>query len=95
MREKEPHEMLDALGVRDAARVVCCRPDSPRGQPAHVVADAAFELGVDPAVVDVIDDVRDAVEFAIEATSADGQVVITGSLYVVSPARAFLVPSES
>ncbi len=43
-------------------------------------------------VIDVIDDVRDAVNFAIEATPADGQVVVTGSLYVVSPARAFLVP---
>jgi folylpolyglutamate synthase/dihydropteroate synthase len=39
----------------------------------------------------VIDDVREAVAFAIEVTPADGQVVITGSLYVVSPARAVLV----
>jgi dihydrofolate synthase/folylpolyglutamate synthase len=95
MREKEPYEMLDALGVREAARVVCCRPDSPRGHPPDVVADAAYELGVDPAVVEVIDDVRDAVKFAIAETPPDGQVVITGSLYVVSPARAFLVPSDS
>jgi folylpolyglutamate synthase/dihydropteroate synthase len=42
-------------------------------------------------VVDVIDDVRDAVRFAIDAAPPDGQVVITGSLYVVSPARAHLV----
>ena len=95
MREKEPHEMLDALGVRDAARIVCCRPDSPRGQSADVVADAAYELGVEPAIVEVIEDVRDAVKFAIAATPADGQVVITGSLYVVSPARAFLVTSDN
>ena len=40
----------------------------------------------------MIDDVRDAVAFAIEAIPHDCQVVITGSLYVVSPARAFLVP---
>ncbi len=38
MREKEPHEMLEALGVLDAARLVCCRPDSPRGHDPHVVA---------------------------------------------------------
>jgi dihydrofolate synthase/folylpolyglutamate synthase len=92
MREKEPHEMLDALGVRDAARLVCCRPDSPRGHDAQVVADAAYELGVDPDAVDVIDDVADAVAAAIALTPPDGQVVVTGSLYVVSPARAFLVP---
>ena len=39
----------------------------------------------------MIDDVREAVAFAIDVTPADGQVVITGSLYVVSPARAVLV----
>jgi dihydrofolate synthase/folylpolyglutamate synthase len=91
MREKEPHEMLDALGARDVARLVCCRPDSPRGQDPHAVADAADDLGIDRAAVDVIDDVRDAVTSAIGATPPDGQVVVTGSLYVVSPARAFLV----
>jgi dihydrofolate synthase/folylpolyglutamate synthase len=91
MREKEPHEMLDALGVLDAARLVLCRPQSPRGQDPAVVADAAYELGVDRARVDVIDDVHEAVTFAVEATPPDGQVVITGSLYVVSPARAQLV----
>ena len=93
MREKEPHEMLDALGVLDAARVVCCRPQSPRGQDPRVVAEVACELGVDRARIEVVDHVEDAVRFAIDATPADGQVVITGSLYVVSPARAVLVSS--
>jgi dihydrofolate synthase/folylpolyglutamate synthase len=91
MREKEPHEMLDALGVRDAARLVCCRPDSPRGHDPEVVAEAAYELGVDRELVDVVDDVREAVAHAVEVTPADGQVVVTGSLYVVSPARGVLV----
>jgi dihydrofolate synthase/folylpolyglutamate synthase len=91
MREKEPHEMLEALGVLDAARLVCCRPDSLRGHDAEAVADAAYDLGVDRSAVDVIDDVREAVAFAIDVTPADGQVVVTGSLYVVSPARALLV----
>jgi dihydrofolate synthase / folylpolyglutamate synthase len=94
MREKEPHEMLDALGVVDAARLVCCRPDSPRGLDPEAVADAAYDLGVDRERVEVIDDVRAAVEFAVDTTPADGQVVITGSLYVVSPARAVLVPAS-
>jgi dihydrofolate synthase/folylpolyglutamate synthase len=92
MREKEPHEMLDALGVREAARVVCCRPDSPRGRDAQIVADAAYDLGVPPEIVTVIDDVPAAVAAGIGMTPPVGQVVITGSLYVVSPARAFLVP---
>jgi folylpolyglutamate synthase/dihydropteroate synthase len=83
--------MLEALGALDAARLVCCRPDSPRGHDAQVVADAAYDLGVDRELVDVVDDVREAVAFAIEVTPPDGQVVITGSLYVVSPARSVLV----
>jgi folylpolyglutamate synthase/dihydropteroate synthase len=91
MREKEPHEMLDALGVLDAARLVCCRPQSPRGHDPEVVAEAAFDLGVDRASVTVIDDVHEAVVFAVDTAGADGEVVITGSLYVVSPARAQLV----
>jgi dihydrofolate synthase/folylpolyglutamate synthase len=91
MREKEPHEMLDALGVLDAARLVCCRPQSPRGQDPEVVAEAAHDLGVDRARLDVIDDVNEAVTFAVGVTPPHGQVVITGSLYVVSPARALLV----
>jgi folylpolyglutamate synthase/dihydropteroate synthase len=74
---------------------VCCRPQSPRGQDPELVAQAACELGVDRARLDVIDDVSDAVTFAIDATPADGQVVITGSLYVVSPARRVLVPPSS
>jgi dihydrofolate synthase / folylpolyglutamate synthase len=95
MREKEPHEMLDALGVLDAARLVCCRPRSPRGHDPRAVADAAYELGVDRARVDVIDDVDEAVASAIASAAPDGQVVITGSLYVVSPARALLVNEGS
>jgi dihydrofolate synthase / folylpolyglutamate synthase len=91
MREKEPHEMLEALGVLEASHLVCCRPQSPRGHDPAVVADAAIELGMDPAAVTVIDDVRDAVAYAIGHAGADGEVVITGSLYVVSPARAQLV----
>jgi dihydrofolate synthase/folylpolyglutamate synthase len=95
MREKEPHEMLEALGALDVARLVCCRPDSPRGHDPEAVAEAACELGADRELVEVIDDVREAVAFAIDVTPADGQVVVTGSLYVVSPARAFLVGSDA
>jgi dihydrofolate synthase / folylpolyglutamate synthase len=91
MREKEPREMLEALGVRDASLLVCCRPDSPRGYDPAVLADTARELGMDRASVVVIDDVKDAVAYAIERAGEDGEVVVTGSLYVVSPARAELV----
>ena len=39
LREKEPHEMLDALDAKHAARLLCCRPPSPRAlDPASVAA---------------------------------------------------------
>ena len=44
LREKEPHEMLDALGVARRRRAwSCCRPDSPRARDPEEVADAACD----------------------------------------------------
>ena len=49
LREKDPVEMLAALGV-DAigGLVVCCRAPSPRALDPEVVAKAAIDLGVPP-----------------------------------------------
>lgn len=91
MREKEPHEMLVALGATQAAQLVCCRPDSPRGLSPDDVARAAIDLGMDAERIEVIDDVRAAVRHAIDESEPDEQVIVTGSLYVVGPARAMLL----
>jgi dihydrofolate synthase/folylpolyglutamate synthase len=94
LREKEPHEMLEALGAVEAARIVCCRPPTSRGLDPSRLADAAVELGVAPEVVDVIEPVDEAVEHALEVTAADAQVIVAGSLYVVGAARRTLVHEE-
>ena len=91
LREKDPNEMLDALDVTAAARVVCCRPPSPRARDPYEVAKAALDLGVDPERVEAVEAVADAVEHAVEVAGPDEQVVVTGSLYVVGAARAVLV----
>ncbi len=91
LREKEPHEMLDALGVADASRVVCCSPANPRALDADAVAAAAVELGVPIDRVDVVDDVAAAVAYARDVTPPDAQVVVAGTLYVVGAARHALV----
>jgi dihydrofolate synthase/folylpolyglutamate synthase len=91
MREKEPHEMLAALGVDDAALVVCCRPPSPRALDPALIAKAAEELGVPSAAIEVVDTVAEAVATALLATPEEGQVVVTGSLYTVGAARSVLV----
>jgi dihydrofolate synthase/folylpolyglutamate synthase len=90
LREKDPREMLEALGVGDAALVICCRAPSPRARAPEELAAAAKELGVDAARVETVDAVGDALAIALERTAADGQVVVSGSLYVVGAARSAL-----
>jgi len=90
LREKDPDEMLEALGAVHAARVVCCRAPSPRARPPEEVAAAAIEAGLDRDRVEIVDDVAEAVTRAVASTGPDEQVVVTGSLYVVGAARAAL-----
>ncbi len=92
LREKEPHEMLEALGIASVQNVVCTRAPSPRALDPMELANAAMDLGIDTEQIDIIDSVPDAVARALEVTPADGQVVVTGSLYTVGAARSVLVP---
>jgi dihydrofolate synthase/folylpolyglutamate synthase len=88
LREKDPGEMLGALGVEQYDHVVCCRPPSARALDPDQVADAALAAGVDPGRVTVIEPVADAVAHAQALAGEAGQVVVTGSLYVVGAARS-------
>ncbi|MFM8302888.1 MAG: bifunctional folylpolyglutamate synthase/dihydrofolate synthase [Actinomycetota bacterium] len=90
LREKDPTEMLEALGARSAARLVCCAPPSARARDPLELADAARRLGIEPSRIDVVHDAADAVDHAVAETPADGQIVVTGSLYVVGAARVAL-----
>ena len=94
LREKEPHEMLEALDAKHAARLVCCRPPSPRALDPAVVAAAGADVGVDPARIETFDTVDDAVARARAVTDDDAQIVVTGSLYTVGAARHALVHGE-
>ncbi|HZP30253.1 MAG TPA: folylpolyglutamate synthase/dihydrofolate synthase family protein [Acidimicrobiia bacterium] len=90
LRQKEPHEMLEALGATDAGAIVCCAPPSPRALAPDALAEAARDLGVPDARIEVVPDVERAVNTAIEVAGATGQVIVTGSLYTVGAARAAL-----
>jgi dihydrofolate synthase/folylpolyglutamate synthase len=90
LREKDPTEMLSALGARDAERLVCCAPPSARARDPRELADAARSMGIDPARIHVVHDVADAVDHAVDQTDVGGQIVVTGSLYVVGAARVAL-----
>jgi dihydrofolate synthase / folylpolyglutamate synthase len=90
MREKDPLLMLDALGAREAQWVVACRSSSARALDPRAVGAAALELGVASAQVEVADTVAEGVAGALAVTPPEGQVVVTGSLYLVGEARAAL-----
>jgi dihydrofolate synthase / folylpolyglutamate synthase len=91
LREKDPREMLSALGIDELDGIlVCCRPPSPRVLEPGAVARAAEGLGFDPDLIEVVDTVPEAVAAALLATHEEGQIVITGSLYTVGAARAVL-----
>ncbi len=94
LREKEPHEMLEALDAKHADRLLCCRPPSPRALDPAVVAAAGADVGVDPARIETFDTVDDAVARARAVTDDDAQIVVTGSLYTVGAARHALVHGD-
>ena len=93
LREKDPREMLTALGLDDVAQLVCARPPNPRALAPEVIAEAAVELGFPAAHIEVVETVAEAVSSALLTTPADGEIVITGSLYFVGAARGILVDS--
>ena len=74
--------------LQQAASIVATRAQQPRALPASDVARAAGRMGV----VDVIDDVDDAVALACARARHDGgAVIVTGSLFVAGEARARFV----
>lgn len=84
-------DMLSAVGIDDVTHLVTCPPQSPRALDPHEIARAAVRLGFDEDNIDVADSVREAIGTALLRAPDDGQVVVTGSLYVVAEARSMLV----
>lgn len=85
---RDPSAMLEALGAADAGMLIACTPDSPRAIPAPEVAAAATELGV---IAESVPLIEDALARARSLASVDDLILVTGSLYVVGPARADLL----
>lgn len=87
LQGRDPAEMLEELGAQDAGFLIACTPNSPRAIPAPQVAAAADGLGI---VAEAVSSVEQAVERALGLASPDDLVLVTGSLYVVGPARTML-----
>lgn len=90
LREKDPSEMLDALGIRADDAVIVCRPPSPRALDPQAVVEALGSLAEAPRAIEVRDDPADALALARDGAPEDAQVIVTGSLYLVGAARALL-----
>jgi dihydrofolate synthase/folylpolyglutamate synthase len=91
LRERDPAEMLTALGIDDVSLLVCAAPPNPRALPPSEIADAARRLGFAEDRIEVAGSVADAVSSALLDTPADGEIIVTGSLYFVGAARGILV----
>jgi dihydrofolate synthase/folylpolyglutamate synthase len=87
LRNREPVELLKALGTDRVRTVVGCTPPSPRALPASTVVEAARALGLSATESG---EVGEAIEHALDLASVEDLVLVTGSLYVVGAARAYL-----
>jgi len=79
MRDKAISEMTEILFPL-AERVIATRPENPRAASPEEIQQAAARTGVE---IEVVDDVRLAVERARVIAGAGVVVVITGSIYLV------------
>ncbi len=91
LRERDPIEMLTALGLDEVAQLVCAPPPSPRALAPQVIAEAAVELGFPAEHIEVVESVAEAVSTALLTTPEEGEIVVTGSLNFVGAARGILV----
>jgi len=90
LQGRDPSAMLHELTAAGVRTVIACTAPSPRAMPAAVIADAARAAGFE---AEVADSVADALTRSRPRLSADGRLVVTGTLYVVAEARPLLVPS--
>jgi dihydrofolate synthase / folylpolyglutamate synthase len=88
LQGRDPAEMLDALGADRAELVIVCAPDWPRAIPAEDVAEVARGKGIP---VEVIPDVEHAIQRAMALATDEDVILVTGSFYVIGPARRALL----
>ena len=80
-------DMLDALEAARAEAVIVCEPDWPRRIPAADIAAVARARGI---TVEIVVSIGDAVHRALSLAEDDDVVLVTGSNYVIGPARRVL-----
>ena len=84
---REPSEMLEELAVLAPELVVTCTAPSPRSVSADRLAEMARGLGLDAEPVSAV---GEAVRLAVTLADEEDMVLVTGSFYVLAPAREAL-----
>lgn len=93
-RPHDPAALLEAVQAQSYSAVVATSFDWPRSVPAAEIAQGARNVGVDRGAITQTRSVADGIEQATEAVGTEGIVLVTGSLYVVSEARAYLAKNR-
>jgi dihydrofolate synthase/folylpolyglutamate synthase len=86
MRDKAISEMTEILFPL-AERVIATRPDNPRAASPDEIQQAGGRTGTE---IELVAEVRAAVDRARELAGGDSVVVITGSIYLVGQAMSLL-----
>ena len=89
---RDPAAMLDALDATQFNQIITCTPPTARARPAAELAESATRLG---CAVRAIDDIGDALRIALNEADPDDQIIVTGSIYLVADARAWLTKRSS
>lgn len=88
MREKDLSH-IEATLFHLAQSIILCEPDSPRAATVTQLRDSA-PPGIDTETIVLAWDVPTALQTALAQTSNDGVICVTGSLYLVGEAQAYL-----
>lgn len=88
LRGRDIAETLSALKADECDLVICCTAPSPRALSGADIAVAAEEMGC--AHVMRAETVEKACDMALADSTSDDAILVTGSLYVVGAARAYL-----
>lgn len=92
MKGKDPVEMLEAFGARDAELVVITEPSWPRVMPATEIAAAARDMGISH---EIVSSPLDGLDRLRSLAAENDAILVAGSFYLVGPVRTSLrMPQE-
>ena len=89
LRSRDPDDLLTTFRASEFDIVITCTPPSPRGLPATEMAEVARRVGCDEVII--AETVESACEIALKLAQPQDAVLISGSLYIVSATRPFLI----